>query len=395
MAFSWGAALTQFGKDLPTVGTSIDDIFEKKRQAKKDELKAKLDLAELEKSGLNISNIKDALARRDEGRAALGRYETGMENYEALQKERMPEPSPDRIGPLTTREQGAMNTNALIDKTPTPDFSKLVPFESYTPEIKSMIDYELANKKLDSKISPVGINATPFDPNTPEYKFAEEMVKGNLPLENAMTLYTAMSGNSGNRSRLLATAYKIDPNYSAIGSITGKAGAIKTATNLALEKPSEATVKELSTAQGIFANLDNAREKFKSNFATPFAGKVMKLGYLRRTNPAFADFISSLGLAMNEYRRQNFGTAQTASEIQNFLDVLNTDTDITPEAFTKQLDNVTSSMQRDYGYKTKNLAGAGYKVPESAKGIKQETEETKTVNGNVYRKVANGWQRIK
>jgi len=209
---------------------------------------------------------------------------------------------------------------------------------------------------------------------------------GDKPIENEAELNSAK--DEWERTWATSTALGITPKYIKgaaekaktvqLAQIPGKvkeAGASAEARNLAPEKLSIGALGDLTTSQGIYANLENAKEKFKNEFATPFAGKIMKLAYLRRTNPEFASFISSLGLAMNEYRRQNFGTAQTNSEIQNFLDIISTDTDITPEAFQSQLGTVMSAMQRDYGYKTQNFESSKYVVPESAKNIQQPVKQ--------------------
>ncbi len=151
---------------------------------------------------------------------------------------------------------------------------------------------------------------------------------------------------------------------------TREATAVTTARNMAPEKMSQGQVKDAMSARQVFADLDNAKSLFNEKYAIPYGGKLMKLAHMRRNDDGFATFTTSLALAMNEYRRQNFGTAQTNTEIQNFLDILNTDMEISADAFKAQMNQVLTAMERDYNDKIGILSESQYDVPDRLKNIR-------------------------
>lgn len=160
----------------------------------------------------------------------------------------------------------------------------------------------------------------------------------------------------------------------------GIAQKIKEAQNFAGEKVPTAEINKLTGEQSIFSNLKNAQEQFDKNWATRYAGKMIKTKWLRQNDEEFNGFLTNLALSMNEYRRQNFGTAQTNSEIQNFLEVINTDLSIKPEAFKKQLGTLLNAMERDYTQKVGVLKEQKYGVTPNLEtiGKSKENYENKT-----------------
>jgi hypothetical protein len=97
---------------------------------------------------------------------------------------------------------------------------------SISPTVAAIGSADKAENKMN-KVK-AGADSSPFEPGTQEYEFAKRMVgiddNGKktditLPFDKSMQLYSSMGGSIGNRSRLLSTAYQLDPKYSAQGSI--------------------------------------------------------------------------------------------------------------------------------------------------------------------------------
>lgn len=154
-----------------------------------------------------------------------------------------------------------------------------------------------------------------------------------------------------------------------MANILGEIEATKKSAKQAVpDKMERADRDELLSGKKQFRNIDAASKLLNDKFLAPYIGKGIKLAVLRQTNPEFAQFMSNLGLAMNEYRRLNFGTAQTASEIQNFLDVVNSELNVTPEAFKKQLDVVKGYMKDAYQDRIETLRGS-YEIPTNLESI--------------------------
>lgn len=147
------------------------------------------------------------------------------------------------------------------------------------------------------------------------------------------------------------------------------AAAEKTAKDTAPARMPDKDVNELTGQQNVYNNLLDVKNKFDSKYLTPYIGKGIKMAFLKQNDPEFSDFQSSLALALNEYRRQNFGTAQTQSELENFLDVINSNLNISPESFNKQLNVIMSAMQRDFNNKTKTKEQQNYIIPDNLRSI--------------------------
>jgi hypothetical protein len=162
---------------------------------------------------------------------------------------------------------------------------------------------------------------------------------------------------------------KIKDIEETTGPAAKKAGVVKATQNLAKEKLSDKVTGELTGQQNVYANLVDVDKKFSPKYLTPYFGKGFKVAYLKQNVPEFTDFTSSLGLALNEYRRENFGTAQTQTEIENFLDVLNSDLNIKPKAFKMQLDNVMNAIKRDFENVVKTKEQQNFAIPETFRKI--------------------------
>lgn len=185
----------------------------------------------------------------------------------------------------------------------------------------------------------------------------------------------------------------------AIPINTENAASVKTAQNLAAEKLTPKETTDFESTRSQYANLSNAADMFNQNFVTPYIGKAIKMAYLKANDPKFAEFITPLTLALNEYRRQNFGTAQTQSEIQNFLDVLNTELNVSPKVFQKQLTSVMSAIERDYANAITTREQQNKVVPNNLKSVKQDKFVTGKIytdaNGNKARYNNGEWEEVK
>lgn len=240
-----------------------------------------------------------------------------------------------------------------------------VPIYSGRPEVKDFAETyiegpekdELERDKLEKKTSSVGLGyATQM--KIEAWNKIAKMPDGpekNLEIDNYMMTF--------------APGTKYPLSRKGIQEATDKAAATTTGRNLAPEKLPNKTVDQLTGQQNVYANLVDVKGKFEDRFLTPYFGRGIKMAYLRQNDTDFNDFTSSLGLALNEYRRHNFGTAQTQTEIQNFLDVLNSDLNIKPEAFQKQLDNLMNSMKRDYNNKVGTRGQQRYVIPANLENI--------------------------
>lgn len=157
---------------------------------------------------------------------------------------------------------------------------------------------------------------------------------------------------------------------SGIDRSTQKAGSEATARNLATEKLSDKETTDLESMRTQYANMGNAAKNVSDGYLTPYLGRGIRLAYLRQNDEKFAEFMTPLALALNEYRRENFGTAQTQSEIQNFLDVVNSDLNVTVDVFKAQLNSVLSSIKRDYNDKVTTREQQNKVIPDNLKDIK-------------------------
>jgi hypothetical protein len=126
----------------------------------------------------------------------------------------------------------------------------------------------------------------PFEQGTQEYEFARRMVgldengkktKPTLPYTQAMQLYSAMGGSIANRPRLLSTAYVLDPNYDAQGSITTAKGQMAHAAK-AGTLSSDIIEKEANKAHAI------ARAKLTPDVTSPTVDKMARANTAKTLN---------------------------------------------------------------------------------------------------------------
>jgi len=166
MAFNWGSALTQIGKELPDIGSAWDN----RRKLKQDEDAARrqaiLDDLTAEKSRVTLGTLAEEKARQGAGREALGGYfdelskksefdknqlektdfsnavdlseVVGRNNY-LSQKER----KPGFVGP--PREMMPVpivptEPKAFIGNEPKPDINAVLPYMDM-PEVSKSLDY--------------------------------------------------------------------------------------------------------------------------------------------------------------------------------------------------------------------------------------------------------------
>lgn len=194
MGFSWGAAASQFGKDLPGVGAAIDNIDVQKRKKKNDEQQAILDSLTADTNKIELNKMVDAITKQEEGRADLSKYLSANDKYNEAQLQRMPEQGSSFVGAPTKAMVAGKNINDLLDKMEKPEISpKMVSASAYDPGLKAMVDYELANKRIDNKGKTGGVAFNRVgarkDFNTPENIAATNAFildnKDNLGIDDA------------------------------------------------------------------------------------------------------------------------------------------------------------------------------------------------------------------
>ena len=88
-------------------------------------------------------------------------------------------------------------------------------YAAYEPGIKSRLDYDIANKKLLGKTQ----SKEPFNELDPEYEIAKRIASENIPVSQWRPIFTSLGGNlSMDKPRVLATVYKLNPEYDFIGN---------------------------------------------------------------------------------------------------------------------------------------------------------------------------------
>lgn len=125
----------------------------------------------------------------------------------------------------------------------------------------------------------------------------------------------------------------------------------------------------LTNTRSVYSDITKAKAAFDDKFATQYIGKGLKLYWMKQNDPKFATFIAALEKGLSKYRKENFGTAQTGSELENLKTLLNSDLDVSPEVFKKQLDNFLSSTNRDYNDKVGFLQGNKVVIPKGYESI--------------------------
>ncbi|MBN1294359.1 MAG: hypothetical protein JXB48_21160 [Candidatus Latescibacteria bacterium] len=184
---------------------------------------------------------------------------------------------------------------------------------------------------------------------------------------------TGMSGEEEYRKRskmATLTPDVVSAEASRAATVSAaSARAAQEAKTLGLKPPEQKDDQFLMSTRSAYDDIAYARQKFKPEFATPYIGKLIKISRLKQLNPEFADFVSSIEKGISTYRRENFGTAQTGSELQNIKDIVDKDLSVKPEVFLAQIDKFLSTAKRDYNDRIKYMRGQNRLIPEGYEEI--------------------------
>lgn len=158
MAFSWGAALTQFGKDAPVVGASVDNIFDerykRKRQGAIDERQAILDSLTANEGQLKLDVMKDEIAKRDEGRDAFNKYsgdKSAIDQAKMISGTDTIEPG-QYAGPLAPGEVDRLSILSKLKPDEMMDKYKLPYYAAYDPGLKNMLTKETGKLGIGASV---------------------------------------------------------------------------------------------------------------------------------------------------------------------------------------------------------------------------------------------------
>lgn len=165
MAFSWGAALTQFGKDLPTVGASVDNIFDerykRKRQGAIDERQKLLDDLTRQESQISLDKLLEEKTRRGEAYKAMEDFTGSMQPVDK---------------PISTIPVDQVDLSKAMEaatgkgtvKAPQMSFDEALTKSnilkySDNPAVKNTLDYFNEKEKLNARTSgKLGIGASVY-----------------------------------------------------------------------------------------------------------------------------------------------------------------------------------------------------------------------------------------
>lgn len=441
MAFSWGAALKQWGSDIPTLGAAFDQIGEKKRKYKREDIEDQraaeqeerlklINAATLEDKNLQLGKLRDEIAKRDEGRKKAYEYNQTQSDLEKYQSSK-PIPNTDRVNDIgdfsapSTDYGKDLKMEALAAMKPEDRLRPLVPYGSYTPEVKSMIDYELANKKIDKTsygksggkaFNRVGARA---DFNTPENR--EETKRFLLENKDTLGLDDAYVTEL---ARQVDTGYAYDVNElirQQSAKILGIEPEVKKQWELVPPKAAQAGASsESSTRKKAETEKDLAEEGVKTYTGTESSNLartgmlVDKLKILRNALAAnnidifdrtlFGAFKNpeiktAMDLAQEITGREQSGAVIGAKEWDRFGSELVSRKNLLTENGRKAaLNNLDDFIRREL-QQGKNLTANKdwYQqyTKESTEMAGKLGGETKIIGGKPYKKVAGGWQLIK
>jgi hypothetical protein len=147
------------------------------------------------------------------------------------------------------------------------------------------------------------------------------------------------------------------------------AAAIQRAKTLGLKPLDAVDEKFMLNTRSAYDDVDYARSRFKDSFATPYLGGVVKISAMKQLSPEFADFIGSLERGVSKQRVENFGTAQTGTELANLKDYIDKDMAVTPKVLLTQVDKFLATAKRDYNDRIGLLEGQKVYIPDGYEKI--------------------------
>lgn len=148
-----------------------------------------------------------------------------------------------------------------------------------------------------------------------------------------------------------------------------KAEAAQKAKTLGLKTLDQKDEQFIMSTRSAYDDIAYARSKFKDEFATPYIGKLIKISALKQLGTEFTDFIGSVEKGTATYRKENFGTAQTGTELQNLKDIIDKDMAVRPEVLLTQIDKFLSTAERDYKDRVNYLNSHKYYVADDYQQI--------------------------
>lgn len=392
MASAWGSALESLGRSLPSVGASFDDYRrteeENKRKKEMEDLRKREALAQL-------SEIEDAAIKRGEADKNLNRYQSDMAALSGLNKELGADPARPEI-------QGKMGKlSAIAGMKPIERMGNynLISGSAYHPGAKAILDTELQTQKGAGGTSGGAVwsqKKALFDSDPDAMAKLSNQIdnfaKSNLLSEQSAAYFkNRMTTDPISTSILLdeyvskpeisskvieaQTAPKVQQKYALVAPEATTAAATAAAAQEAkVAAPKSLEQKEsefITNTRSAYDDISYARSKFDPKFATPYFGRVVKISTMKQLSPEFNDFIGSLERGLGTYRRENFGTAQTGTELQNLKDIVDKDMAVDPKVLVTQIDKFLKTSERDYNDKIRFLKGKGQNkvIPEGYEEI--------------------------
>lgn len=154
-----------------------------------------------------------------------------------------------------------------------------------------------------------------------------------------------------------------------IGLAAGKTAASQEAAARGVKKLDQKDEDFITSTRSAYDDIAYAKTKFDPNFMTPYIGRAIKISAMKQLSSAFADFIGSVEKGTATYRKQNFGMAQTGTELANLKDVIDKDMSVKPEVFMTQINKFLDTAERDYKDRVKLLSAQKYIIPPGYESI--------------------------
>ena len=423
MPFSWGAALSEFGRRTP-------GIVESFRSAEKDEEERKLAeqqklMAELgmKKLGLEIGGMEteqaediskktrteEAIRKLQEAIAAKQQYATDKTTFEQQSQEyagQNPE-TPEQVDFGT-----AFQPKAEAPVEPKPPSEEYLTYGD-VPAVKEYMEYELAKERI-KKTNKENSQATIFAPGTREYDLADKIAKGQITWNQGLQAFVGFGNKTGKREDLINTIFEINPDYKSSEAEGAYRAAVGEA-QIPMKTKTAAATAAASGAAGTRAREETEREVQREQpmFSAEQANKVSQSGLaiknlqrlrneLEKGNVKYYDIIKKTGQfanpqVNNAYQqvseivgRGQSGAAIAAHEWRNFgKEILNPQFLLTEQGRKTALENLDDYIDRFYSngelitsdpdwYEKYNVRGQ--KGREKVSG-KSGSGEWETING--------------
>jgi hypothetical protein len=153
MGFSWGAALTQLNKDIPTFGSAYDTMLENKRKNRRqetiDERQAILDNLSAENSRMDLDKLIEEKTRRGEARSAMDTFTGSLQPVDKpISTLPVDQVDLSKAVEAATGKGTVKMPGKTVDEAVTS--SNILKF-SDRPEVKNTLDYFTEQEKINAK----------------------------------------------------------------------------------------------------------------------------------------------------------------------------------------------------------------------------------------------------